>query len=106
MCVTKNGCQTLSHYDDLGAPILKSKKKYNTHDKAVEACKTLNLQKHQIKKLVTYKCRVCHKYHIGRNGNDINAKYIRKLRRENDRAGNAKLNISIKVVGKIDLSKF
>ena len=58
----KNGCQTIIGYNEDGTLILKGKRKYNTHDKAVKVCKTLNIQQHQIQKLVTYKCSICHKY--------------------------------------------
>jgi hypothetical protein len=107
MCTTvKNSCQTISGYDKDGNPILKDKIKYDTHDKAVKACKTQNIRESRIKKLVTYKCKVCNKYHIGRNGKNIKAKYRRKLRRANDLAGKLKMKVGIKVIGKIDLTKF
>lgn len=97
----KNQCQTLSHYDELGEPVFKNKFKYETHDKAVAACKTLNVRGKQIKKLVTYKCKVCHKYHIGRNGKDITKKYVKKI---NNTIGKRKRELNLKIVGKIDLS--
>ena len=103
MC-NKNNCQTISHYDELGRPILKNKVKYPTHDKAVHACKTLNLRQGQIRKLVTYKCKVCHTYHIGRNKTIVSSKYRKKLRYENDRAGMANRKIQFKITGKIDFS--
>ena len=104
MKLAKNGCQTLSHYDELDRPILKDKRKFSTHDKAVIRCKTLNLLEGQIKKLVTYKCKVCHKYHIGRGKTLVDGKYKRKLRRANDLAGKAKRPIGLTIIGKIDLS--
>jgi len=101
----KNECNTLSHYDVDRNPILKDKRKYLTHDNAVAACKTFNLQVSQIKKLVTYKCKVCHNYHIGRNGKDIKSKYRNKLK--GVKAPPRRISTDrIKVVGKIDLSKF
>lgn len=104
----KNNCQTLSHYDELQRPVYKNKHPFETHDLAVKACKIYNLKEQQIKKLVTYKCKVCHKYHIGRNGNDINAKYKRKITRERDKRfnDNRKPNIKthqFKIIGKIEL---
>ncbi len=98
MCSNKNQCQTLSHYDELGKPVFKNKFKYETHDKAVSACKTLNLRDKQITKLITYKCKICHKYHIGRNGKDITKKYVKKI---SNTIGKRELNL--KIVGKIDL---
>tara|TARA_R110000772_G_scaffold260587_1_gene378660 strand:+ start:501 stop:818 length:318 start_codon:yes stop_codon:yes gene_type:complete len=80
----KNNCQTIRNYDLLGRPVYKNKRQFSTHDLAVQACKVINLREHQIHKLVTYKCNVCHQYHIGRNGKEINAKYKRKIRRERE----------------------
>jgi hypothetical protein len=97
-----NNCQTFSHLDELGRAVFKDKRKFITHDKAVEMCKALNLKEGQIMKLVTYKCVECHKYHIGRNGHEISKKYRSKLRKVNDKRD----VISFKVVGKVDLSKF
>jgi hypothetical protein len=104
MEIVKNEYQTFSHYDKDMKLVLKNKRKYYTHDKAVIACKTNNLQATQIKKLVTYKCKICHKYHIGRNGNDISKKYLQKLSKANNIAGTIKRQVGIKVIGKIDLS--
>jgi len=96
------------NYDLLGRPVYKNKVKYSTHDKAVEACKRFNLREHQIKKLVTYKCRVCHKYHIGRNGKDIKNKYKNKIKREkekvfNDSQKRPERQYNFKIIGKIEL---
>lgn len=101
MCI-KSHCQTISRYDELGRPVLKKKLKYKTHDQAVEACKRMNIRKGQIMKLVTYKCKVCHEYHIGRNGKEITPKYRNKLLREEQKKYETK-PISFKIVGKIDL---
>lgn len=105
MCTTKTRCETIQGYMEDGTPILKPKIKYKTHEKAVKACKTFNLQQSQIKKLVTYKCPICFQYHIGRNGKDVKPKYRDKIRKLNDQAGEAKMRVGFKVVGKIDLSK-
>jgi hypothetical protein len=103
---TKTSCQTLSHYDELGNPVYKDKIHYNNLESAIRQCKRLNIQESRIKKVVPYKCTTCHKFHIGRNGKDIKDKYRKRLRRKNDLAQIAMTNISIKVLGKIDLSKF
>jgi hypothetical protein len=104
----KNHCQTLLNYDLLGRPVYKNKVQFPTHDLAVIACKRYNLGEHQIHKLVTYKCSVCHKYHIGRNGKEINSKYKRKIQRERtakfeERQHRTKPQYNFKIIGKIDL---
>ena len=49
-----------------------AKKAYDTELKAQETCFFLNLQPNSISKLVSYKCPVCHKWHIGHSGKKIN----------------------------------
>lgn len=75
-----NECQTFSHIDKDGNKVFKPKKTYHTLDEAIEVCKKLNANSKQISKLVSYKCRTCFKYHIGRNGKTIKEKYRNKLR--------------------------
>ena len=99
----KNSCQTISHYDELGNPVFKHKVRYSTHDKAIKVCKTLNLKEGQFRKLVTYKCKVCHTYHIGRNSTIIDKKYLDKIRRENNKGDLSKRQIQLKIIGKIEL---
>lgn len=67
-------CETLLYVDKDGNKVTKPKRKFETHDAAVEECKKLNAQPHRIHKLVTYKCKTCQKYHIGRNGKLIKRK--------------------------------
>jgi hypothetical protein len=67
--------------------------------------------------VVSYKCSVCYKYHIGRNGKEIKDKLKAKLQKEKPftktelnemRRRNNKLAFefaTFKVVGKIDLTK-
>lgn len=52
-----------------GSTILmkKPKKKYETLDDAIIACKSIN--KKSKMKVVSYKCKHCFQYHVGRNGN-------------------------------------
>lgn len=45
----------------------KPKKKFDTLDNAIIACKSIN--KKTKMKVVSYKCKHCFQYHIGRNGN-------------------------------------
>lgn len=103
----KSNCQTISRYDEHKGPIYKNKAKYKTHDRAVEVCKILNSKENQIHKLITYKCGICHEYHIGRNGKEISDKYRRKLRMETGVTYRPILTeMNLKIVGKIDLSQF
>ena len=48
-------------------------------DEAILECKVLNAKPKQITKLVSYKCKDCCKYHIGRNGKTLTQKYKDKL---------------------------
>lgn len=100
--MVKSHCETIKGYDELGRPILKKKLKYDSHDKAVKACKKMNLRKGQVMKLVTYKCTVCHEYHIGRNGTEITPKYVNKLLKEENSKYKPK-EINFKIIGKIDI---
>lgn len=59
--------ETFSHFDENMKPVSKVKKSYDTLDDAIKACKILNKEEKQIRKLVSYKCNICFKYHIGRN---------------------------------------
>jgi len=114
----KVGCNTLVRTEADGTKVYKDKKKFESLDAAIEACKEVNAQPHRINKLVSYKCRCCHKYHIGRNGKTITDKYRNKLATEQyeptpEEIEEIKRRVrasdieyaDFKVVGKIDLSK-
>lgn len=58
------------------------KKSYDTEVKAQEVCFLLNLQPTSITKLVSYKCPVCHKWHIGHGGKIIDAVERDKIRQQ------------------------
>jgi Ser-tRNA(Ala) deacylase AlaX len=116
--VYKVGCNTLVRTEEDGTKVYKDKKKFDSLDDAIEACKKVNAQPHRISKLVSYKCKCCHKYHIGRNGKTITDKYRNKLSAESyeptpeeieKRKKNIRMvdieNADFKIVGKIDLSK-
>jgi len=62
-------CQTLDRYEN-GIPIFKYKKKFNTLDDAIYQAKIVNSSDFTIHKVVAYKCRICLKYHLGRNGKE------------------------------------
>lgn len=89
-------CKTFSHINDDGTKTHKYKHKFNTLDDAIVECKKLNARPNQITKLVSYKCRECCKYHIGRNGKPVTDKYREKIVK-------AKPTPTFKIVGKINL---
>lgn len=89
-------CKTFSHIDENGEKVFKSKKTYDTHDEAIAKCKKLNLADKQINKLVSYKCKECCKYHIGRNGKPITDKYRNRIIKNKPKP-------TFKIIGKIDL---
>ncbi len=114
----KIGCKTLVRIESDGTKIFKYKKKFDTLDEAIEECKKLNAQPHRISKVVSYKCKSCCKYHVGRNGKQISDKYRSRLQAEQyvptpEEIEKKKIRIravdiehaNFKVVGKIDLSK-
>lgn len=49
----------------------KPKVQFETMDLAIAEAKKLNLQPKRIHKLVSYKCSICCKYHIGSNGKEL-----------------------------------
>lgn len=61
-------CQTIDYASLLLEPKFKPKVQFDTMDAAIEAAKKANAHPRQHHKLVAYKCKKCHKYHIGRNG--------------------------------------
>ena len=67
-------CQRLEHYDENCNPVYVPKKAYDTQDEAIDIAKIINSQDHVIHKVVPYKCSVCHKYHLGRNGKELKDK--------------------------------
>lgn len=106
----KKSCQTERVQED-GTTVIVDKVKFNTLDEAIIEAKKQNLMPQKLEKVVSYKCRFCHKYHIGRNGTLITEKYRDKLkaekREENKKLFDEKLkNAELKTVGKVDLSKF
>lgn len=109
--ISKSKCQK-EVIDENGNKVLKDKRKFNTLDEAIEACKILNARLDRIDKVVSYKCSVCHKYHIGRNGKEISDKVRNKLSKTHEVVNRTPVNnienwnnAQFKIVGKIDLSK-
>lgn len=74
----------------------KPKKKFNTLDDAIAHCKRMNILPNRINKIVSYKCPVCHMFHVGRNGKPLTKKYVDKLSKPKQFQG-------FKIVGMIDL---
>lgn len=92
-------CLTLERYDESGKGVYKPKLKYKTLDDAIAAAKVANSKDKQLTKLVAYKCSVCFKYHIGRNGKTITDKVRNKNKQE---VFKKQINhINLKVIGKI-----
>ena len=81
-----------------GEIIQRPKKKFDTLDKAIEVAKYENSKSEHLSKVVAYKCSVCHKYHIGRNGKTLTQKERDKRTKEINQSKR------LKIVGKIDLS--
>ena len=75
-------CQTLERYDEQGNPVYKPKKAFITQDEAIEVAKFINSQDNVIHKVVPYKCNVCHKYHLGRNGKELKDKERQKHKKQ------------------------
>ena len=73
-------CQTLERYDENLQPVYRKKKSFNTLDEAIATAKFINSQDNVIHKVVSYKCHVCHKYHVGRNGKELKDMERNKLK--------------------------
>jgi len=106
--IKRSHCEKIIIKNDIEE--IKKKKAYNSLDEAILQAKIINVSDNVTEKNVPYKCTVCHKYHVGRNGKPITEKYRKKLIREFqvmrvqkkiDRIKNA----TFKIIGKIDLSK-
>ncbi len=76
-------CQTFSHIGLDGQRVYKPKFEFNTQDEAITAAKSLNLKDNQLTKAVAYRCAICGKYHVGRNGKLVTDKYIQKIKHNN-----------------------
>jgi hypothetical protein len=66
--LSNNVCETLLYIDKDGNRVTKPKRKFKHLDDAIAECKRVNAKPQTIHKVVSYKCKVCHYYHIGRNG--------------------------------------
>lgn len=75
-------CLRFSNIDLNGEKVFKAKKAYDTQEEAITDAKVLNLRPNQITKLVPYRCKDCHKFHLGRNGKPITEKDKKRLLRQ------------------------
>jgi hypothetical protein len=71
-------CQRFSHIQE-GVKVYRAKVSYNTLEEAISVAKVQNLYPNAIHKVVAYKCKVCQKFHLGRNGKEITEKYKKRL---------------------------
>lgn len=57
-----------------GELIDKPKKPFDTLEQAIKHAKSVNSLPDRKFKVVAYKCKSCHKFHVGKNGNTISDK--------------------------------
>lgn len=62
---------TVEGYNLDGSKRYKVKKSFDTELKAQETCFKLNIKSETIHKLVSYKCPICGKWHIGHHNNKV-----------------------------------
>jgi len=71
---SNTACETLLYIEKDGTRVTKPKRKFETLEDAIKECKRINAKPQTIHKVVSYKCKTCHKYHIGRNGKEVKKK--------------------------------
>lgn len=54
--------------------IIQPKRQFLTQEEAIKHCKYMNSLPERTFKITPYKCSVCYKFHVGRNGNVIKEK--------------------------------
>jgi len=74
----------------------KPKKPFNTNEQAISHAKYVNGLPDRTYKVVAYKCPVCFKFHVGRNGKPLTKKYVDKITKPKTFQG-------FKIIGKIEL---
>jgi len=94
-------CTTLTTtvLDENGNPKVKKKKAFFTLESAIQHAKLMNAREDRIEKVVAYKCKECHRYHVGRNGSTIKDKEKEKIKKSLEKP------LRLKVLGYIDLNK-
>lgn len=75
-----------------GELIDKPKKAFNNLEEAIKHAKSVNALPDRKFKVVAYKCKCCHKFHVGKNGNTISQKEKEKWKPK-----------GFKIIGKINL---
>jgi len=75
-------CQTIESYDEENNPVYRPKKTFDTLDIAIINAKKVNCRDNVTHKVVGYKCRICKKYHLGRNGSRVTDKERKKWKIE------------------------
>lgn len=104
-------CSTFDKVEENGTIVNRPKKQFDTLDIAISVAKRENSKPEHIHKVVAYKCTICHKYHVGRNGKlltnkerDKNQKeFVDKNKLEEKKRQYALSNL--KIIGYIDLDK-
>ena len=93
-------CTTLTTIalDENGNPKVKKKKTFFTLESAIQHAKLMNVREDRVKKVVAYKCKECHRYHVGRNGSTIKDKEKEKIKKSLEKP------LRLKVLGYLDLS--
>lgn len=86
-CTTKHVNRVTGLLED------KPKRAFATNELAIAHAKQVNSLPDRKFKVVAYKCGTCHKFHVGRNGNEISNKEKQKWTKK----------VEFKIVGKIDL---
>lgn len=82
-CFEKTPCVKFGWLDSDGKIVYIKKKAYDTDKEAIEAARKLNASQHQISKAVAYKCPICFKWHIGRNGKALTEKDKQHYKQQN-----------------------
>jgi len=104
-------CTTLDRVEENGIMVMRPKKQFDTLDKAIAVAKIENAKPEHLHKVVAYKCNICYKYHIGRNGKPLTVKERNKRQQEIKQSVEVKeakhqhALDNLKVVGYIDLNK-
>ena len=75
-------CQTFQGYDEQLNKVYKPKKAFDTQDEAIEVAKFINSRDNVIHKVVPYRCKICNKYHLGRNGKILKEKERQKHKKQ------------------------
>jgi len=74
---------TIERFTENGSPMYKVKHDFDNELKAQQRCFELNLRSDTIHKLVTYKCPICNKWHIGHHSSkSLDEKDKKKIQKQ------------------------